>query len=71
MSCAVLADDQGGSEEGPPGKTRAALQHLEAARKGRAASAADTSDDSSDSSDDDQRPATRVIEGRRRLRKRA
>ncbi|KAK9918976.1 hypothetical protein WJX75_008430 [Coccomyxa subellipsoidea] len=68
---AVLADDQGGSEEGPPGKTRAALQHLEAARKGRAGSAADTSDDISDSSDDDQRPATRVIEGRRRLRKRA
>lgn len=70
MPCAVLADDQGGSdEETPPRKTRAALQHLEAARKGRAATA-DMSDDSSDS-DDDERPATRVIEGRRRLRKRA
>ncbi len=72
--CAVLVEDQE-LEEAPPRKTRAALQHLEAARKGRAAARKldDHSDDeeSSEESDRDENQATRIIEGRKRLRKRA
>ncbi|BDA49369.1 probable lysine-specific demethylase 5A at C-terminar half [Coccomyxa sp. Obi] len=71
---AVLAEDQE-VEDAPPRKTRAALQHLEAARKGRGAARKldDFSEDeeSSEESDRGENPATRVIEGRKRLRKRA
>ncbi len=72
--CAVLVEDQE-VEEAPPCKTRAALQHLEAARKGRAAARKldDYNDDEegSEESDGGDDPATRIIEGRKRLRKRA
>lgn len=72
--CAVLVEDQE-VEEAPPRKTRAALQSLEAARRGRAAARKlDDYSDDGDSSEDSDRggdPATRIIEGRKRLRKRA